>query len=299
MIPPVIALKVDVDTFVGTRDGVPRLLDILEQHGISATFYFSLGPDNSGKAIRRIFTRAGFLKKMLRTKAPSTYGLKTILYGTLLPAPHISQSLAEGMRDAARRGHEVGIHAWDHVDWHDNLPKMSVETVSAVIGKAREAFREAFGEDAKTTAAPGWMLTASSLHVQDRMGLLYCSDARGTCPFFPMMDGRRFETLQIPTTLPTLDELLGTDGLTDATVNDFYLSHIGPGLNVHTIHAELEGARYAEVFSDLLQRALHSGVRFLTLGQAAEQALKSHPPICSVAMDEIPGRAGFVAVQQA
>ena len=66
---PTIALKVDVDTYVGTRDGVPHLLEILERFGIKATFYFSMGPDNSGKAIRRIFTRKGFLKKMLRTRA--------------------------------------------------------------------------------------------------------------------------------------------------------------------------------------------------------------------------------------
>ncbi len=299
MIPPVIALKVDVDTYVGTRDGVPRLLDILDQYGIKATFYFSMGPDNSGKAIRRIFTRKGFLKKMLRTKAPSTYGLKTMLYGTLLPAPHISQSLAGVMREVARKGHEVGIHAWDHVDWHDNLPNMSLEMVSTIAGRARGAFREVFGGEAKTTAAPGWMLSSSSLEVQDGMVLLYSSDARGRCPFFPMVDGRRFETLQVPTTLPTLDELLGSEGLTEANVNDFYLSRIGPGLNVHTIHAELEGARLAGAFSDLLRRAIHSGARFLTLAEAAEEALKDNPPTCNVAMEEIPGRAGLVAVQQA
>ena len=85
-IQPTIALKVDVDTYVGTRDGVPQLLEILERFGIKATFYFSLGPDNSGKAIRRLF-RKGFLKKMIRTRAPSMYGLRTMLYGTILPAP--------------------------------------------------------------------------------------------------------------------------------------------------------------------------------------------------------------------
>ena len=31
----------------------------------------------------------GFIGKMLRTDAPGTYGLKTMLYGTLLPAPLI------------------------------------------------------------------------------------------------------------------------------------------------------------------------------------------------------------------
>ncbi|MDD2582426.1 MAG: 4-deoxy-4-formamido-L-arabinose-phosphoundecaprenol deformylase, partial [Desulfuromonadaceae bacterium] len=74
-----VAIKVDVDTYAGTRDGVPRLLDILERAGIKATFYFSMGPDNSGKAIRRIFTRKGFLQKMLRTGAPGVYGIRTML----------------------------------------------------------------------------------------------------------------------------------------------------------------------------------------------------------------------------
>src|ERR1035437_6148704 len=89
---PTIALKVDVDTYAGTRDGVPRLLETLERFGIHATFYFSMGPDNTGKSIRRIFTRKGFLRKQLRTGAPSIYGIKTMLYGTLLPAPMIAES---------------------------------------------------------------------------------------------------------------------------------------------------------------------------------------------------------------
>jgi hypothetical protein len=62
---PTIALKIDVDTFVGTRDGIHNLLRILQQFGIRVTFYFSLGPDNSGKAIRRIFHK-GFRDVLLR-----------------------------------------------------------------------------------------------------------------------------------------------------------------------------------------------------------------------------------------
>src|SRR6266496_371680 len=115
MQPPVIALKIDVDTYIGTRDGVPRLLEILERFGIHATFYFSMGPDNSGKAIRRIFTRKGFLKKMLRTGAPSTYGLRTLLYGTLLPAPMVGESLPQLLNQIKEARHEVGLHGWDHV----------------------------------------------------------------------------------------------------------------------------------------------------------------------------------------
>ena len=101
----IVAFKVDVDTYAGTRDGVPNLLSDMADFGVKATYYFSMGPDNSGKAIRRIFTRKGFLAKMLRTKAPAAYGLKTMLYGTLLPAPMISASFPDILRMTAQKGH--------------------------------------------------------------------------------------------------------------------------------------------------------------------------------------------------
>ncbi len=103
----IVALKVDVDTYAGTRDGVPALLEDLARFGVLATFYFSMGPDNSGKAVRRIFTRKGFLGKMLRTKAPSAYGIRTMLYGTLLPAPMIAASFPGVLRETEQRGHEA------------------------------------------------------------------------------------------------------------------------------------------------------------------------------------------------
>ena len=51
--PGTIALKVDVDTLRGTREGVPRLLEILARQRVRATFLFSLGPDHTGWALSR------------------------------------------------------------------------------------------------------------------------------------------------------------------------------------------------------------------------------------------------------
>lgn len=296
MTQPTIALKVDVDTYVGTRDGVPRLLETLERAGIKATFYFSMGPDNSGKAIRRIFTRKGFLRKMLRTKAPSMYGIRTLLYGTLLPPPMIAASYPDILRKTEEKGHEVGIHCWDHVKWHDYLPWLPKPITLMELGRASALFEEIFGRRTRTTAAPGWTVSADSLEIQDAMGLSYCSDSRGRAPFFPVFDGRSFRTLQVPTTLPTMDELLGENGITAETINDHYLSLIRPGLNVHTIHAELEGMALATQFVELLERLMARGGRFITLAQAAEEFGRQAPD-APLAMGEIPGRAGRVAVQ--
>lgn len=293
---PTIALKVDVDTYVGTREGVPRLIEILDRFGVKATFYFSMGPDNSGKAIRRIFTRKGFLKKMLRTKAPSVYGLRTLLYGTLLPAPMIASSFPDILRRTEALGHETGIHCWDHVKWHDYLPWLPKPITAMELGRASALFEEIFGHRTRTTAAPGWTVSPDSLEIQDAMNLDYCSDSRGMTPFFPVMVGRRFRTLQIPTTWPTMDELLGEGGITTENVNDHYLTLLRPGLNVHTIHAELEGKAVAPLFSDLLERLVERDVRFVTLAEAAGE-FGPNAPDSPLAMGEIAGRAGRVAIQ--
>jgi undecaprenyl phosphate-alpha-L-ara4FN deformylase len=293
---PLVAIKVDVDTYAGTRDGVPRLLDIMERAGIRATFYFSMGPDNSGKAIRRIFTRKGFLQKMLRTGAPGVYGIKTMLYGTLLPAPQIAASFPEILQQTAARGHETGVHCWDHVRWHDYLPRMARDQVAAELNRAGELFQRLMGSSPITTAAPGWTVSAASLEQQDAMGLSFCSDGRGYAPFYPVFGGKRYATLQIPSTWPTMDEILGCNGLDPISINDFYLSQLKDGLNVHTIHAEMEGGVLSQSFVALLERLQGAGARFVTLGEVAA-AHRLSAPEATLTMGELPGRAGLVALQ--
>lgn len=295
---PTIALKVDVDTYAGTRDGVPRLLEILERFDIHATFYFSMGPDNSGKAVRRLFTRKGFLRKQLRTKAPSAFGLKTLLYGTLLPAPMIASSFPDILRRTEAMGHEAGVHCWDHVKWHDYLPRFSKPVTARELGRACAVFEEILGHRTMTTAAPGWTVSADSLEVQDALSLSYSSDSRGSAPFYPVVNDKRFATLQIPTTWPTMDEILGENGITAKNANAHYLSLLKPGLNVHTIHAELEGKGMAPVFIDLLTHLQKLNARFVTLAEAAAEHAANAPDHL-LYMGEIAGRAGKVALQGA
>src|SRR5207342_1663426 len=115
-----LALKVDVDTYRGTRDGVPRLVDLLKKYQAGATFLFALGPDHTGRAIKRVF-RPGFVGKVKRTSVVKHYGVKTLLYGTLLPGPDIGRRAADTMRRVRDAGHETGIHCWDHVRWQDGV----------------------------------------------------------------------------------------------------------------------------------------------------------------------------------
>src|SRR5213082_1623601 len=139
-----LAVKVDVDTYRGTRDGVPRLVELLRKHRAGATFLFSLGPDHTGRAMRRIF-RPGFFQKVQRTSVVKHYGLRTLLYGTLLPGPDIGRRCAAAMRAVRDAGFEVGVHCWDHVRWQDFVARREADWTEREMFLAFERFEAVFG----------------------------------------------------------------------------------------------------------------------------------------------------------
>src|SRR5439155_1348741 len=79
----------------------------------------------------------------------------------------------------------------------------------------------------------------------DAAGFAYRSDTRGSYPYLPAAAGQVFRAPEIPTTLPTLDEVYGRAARGSAELADYYVGLLRPdALNVHTIHAELEGGPY-------------------------------------------------------
>ena len=295
----VVALKVDVDTDRGTREGVPALAALLEEFSAPACFLFSLGPDNTGKAIRRVF-RPGFFQKVSRTSVVQVYGIRTLLNGTLLPAPHIGSRHADTMRQVRDAGFEVGIHCNDHFKWQDYLFKMSLDQVREEFGRARTEFRRIFGCEAATAGAPGWQATADSKQVYDEAELLYASDTRGESAFFPEIGGRVFKTLEIPSTLPTFDELMGRPEYPDEKIVPHYVSLLKQDRpNILTIHAEIEGMAKLPLFRQLMQAWADQGVRFVRMDDLAREILADRDavPVRPLVMAEIDGRSGKVATQ--
>ena len=296
-----LAIKIDVDTERGTRVGVPQLLTLFAELKIPATFLFSLGPDNTGRAIKRIF-RPGFLAKVRRTNVVSNYGLRTLLNGVLLPGPHIAKRNAPIMQLTHALGHEVGIHCYDHIRWQDGLQTMSKAEALAEFLKAREAFKSVFGFEAQTAGAAGWQANANSLEAYDEAHLLYGSDGRGVSPFLPRVGDKIFKTLQIPSTLPTLDELLGLPEYPLEKLTAYYLSQLrNDKPNIMTTHAELEGMTYIGWFKTFLQAALAQGIEIVTVADIAREVLANPEsiPVCELVQSSIEGRSGTLAVQGA
>ncbi|TMG84791.1 MAG: 4-deoxy-4-formamido-L-arabinose-phosphoundecaprenol deformylase [Betaproteobacteria bacterium] len=298
-----LALKIDVDTLRGTREGVPRLLDILRRHDAGATFLFSVGPDHTGRAIRRVF-RPGFFEKVQRTSVVRHYGVRTLLYGTLLPGPDIGRRAGELMRQVRDEGFEVGVHSWDHVKWQDGLDGACAEWTAKQMGLACERFTDIFKEAPRTHGAAGWQMNVHALRLTQALGFDYCSDGRGTHPHLPVWNAELIRCPQLPTTLPTLDEMIGTDGITEDNAVDRLLeSTASPPASpafaghVFTLHAELEGMRLAGVLERLLAGWKAQGYRLVSMRTLYESLQALALPRCEVGPGTIPGRSGTLFSQ--
>jgi peptidoglycan/xylan/chitin deacetylase (PgdA/CDA1 family) len=301
--PMKLALKIDVNTWRGTLQGVPRLVEILRRHDANASFLFSLGPDHSGRAIKRAFRR-GFVKEFRRTSAVSHYGIGTLMYGTLLPGPNIGRRGADIMRATRDAGFEAAIHCWDRVKWQDGVSSANSAWTEAEMRRAHERYIEIFGDAAHGHGAAGWQMNPQALRLTQRFGYRWASDCRGTHPFVPVWDGEIVTCPQLPTTLPTVDELIGTDDITPDNVHLHLLRITAQSVagtkhrdHVFTLRAELEGLKLSDSLERLLAGWREQGYELVSLGTMRDALDPALLPRHEMVRGEIPGRAGFVMLQ--
>lgn len=296
---PLIALKVDVDTLRGTQQGTLRLARLLERLAARATFLFSLGPDHTGRAIRRVFRR-GFLGKVRRTSVLEHYGLRTLLYGVVLPGPHIGRRGAPAMRQVADAGFEVGVHTWDHVRWQDKVAAADAAWTQRELTLACEQFTEVFGRRPQVHGAAGWQMNAYVPELEAQLGFRYASDTRGRAPFRAQLPQGGVATVpQLPTTLPTLDELIGREDLggEEPVAHLLRLCGASAGDHVFTLHAELEGGAYLPAFEQLLGEWRARGYELTDLATYARRLHLPSLPAARIVAGTVPGRSGTLALQ--
>ncbi len=291
-----IGLRIDVDTLRGTRDGVPLLCDILADNSIKGSFYFSVGPDNMGRNLWRLF-RPTFLKKMIRSKASKLYGWDILKMGVFGEGPIIGVKARDAIKRAADEEHEIGLHAWDHYSWQAGVENYSRHDLHGLFKKGVDMLADITGAPPTCTAAPAWKATNEVLKAKEHFNFRHNSDCRGVSVFRPVVDSVVLTQPQIPVTLPTYDEIIGRDGIDNNNYNEHILSFLKPDqLNVLTIHAEVEGIACSDTFRDFVKSAVNKGFEFVTLGETLKD--NSDVPEGLMEQDQLPGRDGWLAVQK-
>jgi len=241
-----------------------------------------------------------------RTSVVEHYGIKTLLYGVLLPGPDIGKKAAVEMRAIDQAGHETGIHTWDHVAWQDAVRHQDASWTQAMMQKSWDRFVEIFGHPPVTYGAAGWQMNEAAFEQLDQWGMKYSSDGRSEpnlIPYRLALPSGKAKHVQYPTTLPTFDELIGIDGADEfaAVKKLLEITQSNPNDQVFTLHAELEGQKLLPAFERLLAGWLNQGHDLVTMGEL-HQSWRATNQLDKIAVlpltwGEISNRSGELIIQ--
>jgi len=263
--PKRLALRIAAESLRGMRVGVPRLVDLLRERSAGATFFFDFGPDRSGR-------RAKQLKRQLSPSALAVadplerFGRLGLFHGVLWPGPRLAWLAAKSMRAARDAGFEVGLRAWSGVEWTAKAPRADGKWTERTMRRAARAFERVFGEPPRAHAAPDWVMNVHAFRLTQRLGFDYGADSRGEAAFVPVHRAELVACPQLPTTLPTLDELVMAELSVEAAVERLLaMTAADPREHTFAASAELEGQKLAPEFARLLDGWLAQGYEIVAL----------------------------------
>jgi undecaprenyl phosphate-alpha-L-ara4FN deformylase len=192
------------------------------------------------------------------------------------------------------------VHTYDHVKWQDGVARAPEAWTRRELTLARDRFVEVFGRPPAGHGAAGWQVNAFVPGLQQTLGFRYASDVRGTAPFTPVVNGVAVPVPQLPTTLPTLDELIGREDLEGADPVDqlLKLTRADPARDqVFTLHAELEGGAYLPSLKRLLAQWRADGHQITDMATYAASLDFTHLPRGRIVDGTVEGRSGLLASQ--
>lgn len=172
-----------------------------------------------------------------------------------MPVSYIRKRCRDNLQAIANAGHDVGISSYTASDWKSDVAFQTAEWTHRELSRACDAFNELFGRAPRSFAAPGWQINPHLLREEEALGFDFASDVRGQHIFLPESQGVHSNCPQIPTTLPTLDELLTREEINHENLHQFLFAacqRIMPNGEVFSLSAEREGGKLLEVFERLL-----------------------------------------------
>jgi undecaprenyl phosphate-alpha-L-ara4FN deformylase len=256
-----IAVRIEVPSY-RSASCLHALVELLQRHGASASFVFSLGPDWLGRSLAR------------------------------QGAPVLRQ-----VRDA---GFEVGIHGWNAPYWTKQVEQADSAWSATQLTQTLEAFERVFATPPRLHTAPGWRSNPHALRLTQRLNFAYASDMRGRHPFIPVWNGEIVRCPQIPTTLPTLDELATSarpdpDELASALLA---LTLTPPPLgHVFSLRAGSDSGRHSQVIEKLLAGWHEQGYEVTSIQALADGLQVDKLPRHEVEIGKVPGRNGTLLLQ--
>lgn len=291
-----LALRIEIPTWRAAQ-AAPAFADTLQRHRAGASFLFAFGPDRSGQALNHVF-HPECHGRAERSSLFEYFGIAPLFYGLLLPPPKIGRRSAAVLPQLRDSGFEIGVAGWDALEWIRRIDSADAAWSLAQLEQAQHAYQQLLGSHPLLHAAPGWRSNPHALRLTQRLGFSYASDTRGTHPFVPVWHGEIVRCMQIPTTLPTLDELLASIDPASLGEQMLALTADRPRQG-HVFSLRLSPAMTTApaLIDALLTGWREQGYELMSVRDLAARFDMDKLPRHEIAVGKVPGRHGKVLIQ--
>ena len=192
-------LRVDVDSIADAL-AVPELLLLLEKFCSKATFFITTGPDETMRNISH-YTGKNFLSIPIKRYIPGLF--QSLIRRNVESHP--------SLKSLINSGHEIGLHGYRHYEWMNSLHRKNIIEISNMIQTGCKLFEKEFGIFPRSFSSPGFSTSNEFLIALDEFGFDYSSDFYGFHPFYPQAGDKKFNTLQLPVSIPSPCEIQDGD----------------------------------------------------------------------------------------
>jgi peptidoglycan/xylan/chitin deacetylase (PgdA/CDA1 family) len=278
------SLRIDIDTFKGLKKGIPRILNILGDFNMKASFYCTLGWHGDIMSTLRQKIRS------MRVSTENSFSLLT--YGTefdkttnfldetkRLFFPRRFGSELELLRRISREGHEVGPHGYVHKNWLNITADEMHREFEAMVSE----YCRIFGVLPRSWSAPFGVINDSAIRLTEAFGLNINSYLGGKEIFHPLIDGSVCHHVMVPVTIeitkrhiPPLHYFSRILGISDrssvrrtARLIDTQICERGWASTF--AHAEFEGFERPDLLRRLLKHVHSKGYATKTFLEVAQE----------------------------
>lgn len=164
-------LRVDLESYKGIKEGIPKLLDLLKKYNIKASFYVSMGGESNISDILKY-------RDKIRSSSERTikvWSLKDKIRIVLMPKDFVKENL-EVLKRIINEGHELGVHGWKHREWTRGLRKINIEDT---IKKSLDKYEKLFDEQPISFSSPGFNINDHVLEILEKNSVKFISDFPG------------------------------------------------------------------------------------------------------------------------
>lgn len=255
----IFSLRIDIDSLVGLKNGVPYILDILKKYNIKASFYITLGREgNFFEVLKYKFWRnenkVQNKKKFPNSRLKKISDRKLEIFKALFYPTQLA-SLDCLLKRIKEEGHGVGLHSYVHVKWR-NINEKEIEGEFKTMIKN---FKDIFQFYPNSFASPYFNHNKVVLDGIKKNKFKYTSCLSGIYPFIP----KGYSHIEIPVNTKItssnfpLIEYFARKGYDDNKILKQSINLIEKnmkkfGLVTTYIHPRIEGYYFINIFEKLM-----------------------------------------------